>query len=507
MELVKEEFEAAIPSLQEFVRIPNLSPAYDPDWETNGLLDKVATHAVDWINAQGVEGCTVELLKDPGFSPFVIAEIGGTQGSKKASMTYVMYGHLDKQPHGPGWDPDISPTSGLIRDGKLYGRGGGDDGYAVYTCVIAVKVLQRLGIEHPRVVIVLETTEESGSPHLGHYMEKLAPRIGIPSVVFCMDAGAEDYATLWMTTSLRGVVMGSLEVGLLRAGLHSGFGGGIVPDAFRVARQLLARVEDTETGKVKLPELHTRIPVERQEQMKAAAEVLGRPDLGKDFPWRAGARPQVDDVYGMYKANIWEPCMTVVGFDGLPPTSRAGNVLHPSVKMQLSFRLPPLVDHVAAARAVKEALERDPPYGAHVTADFEGHAAAGWNAPEPRPNLQTALTDACKAVFDGREIGNAGGGGTIPLMNMLSQMFPEASLLCTGVLGPGTNMHGPNECLPIDYTKKVTAAISMVMAALVPEEGGWPDDVPRPGAARQQTKARFCFTRPDVPIGQCLCCL
>jgi len=514
MKLVEEEFEKAIPSLQDFVRIPNLSIAYDAEWETNGLLDRACEHAASWIKEQGVQGCKVEILKDPGFSPFVIVEIDGTPGSPKASSTFVMYGHLDKQPHGPGWDEDISPTGALIRDDKLYGRGSGDDGYAVYSCVIAVKVLQRQGIDHPRMVIILETSEESGSPHLGHYIEKLAGRIGMPSAVFCMDSVVEDFTTLWMTSSLRGVVSGTLEVGLLKVGMHSGFGGGIVPDAFRVARQLLARVEDPATGKVLLPELSTKIPLERQEQMKATASSIGRPDTHRGFAFLDGAEPQnKDDVYAMYLANLWEPCMTVVGFDGLPPPERAGNVLNPFVKLQVSFRIPPLVDEKKAAQAVEDAFKKDPPYGATVKASFTGHCAAGWNAPDPKPNLEAAISRACKANFDGKEVGYCGVGATIPLMNMLGQMFPDASLVCTGILGPGTNMHGPNECLPIGYTKKVTASIAMTMGLMAPDKPpeNWPEGVPLPivqSPSRSPKKApRFCFTQPDVPVGMCLCCL
>lgn len=506
--LVDEEWEAAIPSLQDFVRIPNLSVAFDPEWATNGLLDKAVDHMVEWVKSQNVPGCTVDKFKDDGFSPFMLAEIAATPSSGKEGITFLMYAHLDKMPHGPGWDEDIGPTSGLRRGDKIYGRGSGDDAYGVYASLIALKVLQRQGIAHPRIVIIAETCEESGSPHLGHYIEKLQHRIGSPTVVFCLDATAEDWSTMWLTSSLRGVCMGTLEVGILKTGLHSGFGSGIVPDAYRVARMLLARVEDTETGKIKLPELFTKVPVERQAQTKALASRLPTPHLIRGFAWRDGARPQHEgNPYAMYMANVWEPALTVTGIDGLPPTERGGNVLNPSVKMKLSFRLPPLVEGQTAKKAITEALEKDPPYGAHVKADFTSSVANGWNCKEFPPNLEDALQKACRANFDGREVAHAGMGGTIPLMDMLDKMFPEASLVVTGVLGPGTNMHGPNEYLPIDYTKKVTAAISMTMGTLEPQAttslvcGTWN---PRP-AKRQ--KPMYCFNYPEVPVGQCLCCL
>jgi acetylornithine deacetylase/succinyl-diaminopimelate desuccinylase-like protein len=503
MQIVEEEWNAAMPNLQDFVRIPNLSVAYDPAWATNGLLEKVCDHVQTWVEAQGVKGLTVETLKDPGLSPFMIIEIPGTEGSTKAATTFVMYGHLDKQPHGPGWDADISPVGGLIKDGKLFGRGAADDGYAVYACVIAVKALQRQGIDHPRVVIIAECSEESGSPHLGHYMEKLADRIGTPSAVFCMDSLAEDYSTLWMTTSLRGVVSGSLEVSVLKDGLHSGFGGGIVPDPFRVARMLLERAEDTKTGEVLIPEMHTKVPVERQEAMKDLSDEIPRPDLQRKFAWQDGARPMNEnEPLTMYRNNTWKPCMTVVGFEGLPVPERAGNVLNIKVKLQLSFRIPPLVDHNVAAQAVEKLFETDPPYGAKVTAKFVGHSANGWNCSELKPNIQLALNEAAKAYFNGKGFKSSGVGATIPLMNMLQDMFPDTSLIVTGTLGPGTNMHGPNEHLPIGYTKKVTAAIAMMMGNLKEDKAS--DSCEPPVKKR---KAQYCFIRPDIPIGQCLCCL
>lgn len=503
--LVDEEWEAAIPSLQEFVRIPNLTVALDNEWSTNGLLDKAVDHMIEWVKAQNVSGCTVQKFKDDGFSPFMLIEVAATPCSSKTGTTFLMYGHLDKMPHGPGWDEDIEPTCGLRRGDKIYGRGAGDDGYGVYASLIAVKVLQRQSIEHPRIVIIAETSEESGSPHLGHYVEKLQDKIGRPTAVFCLDAICEDWSTMWLTTSLRGICMGTLEVGVLKTGLHSGFGSGIVPDAFRVARMLLARVEDPETGKIKLPELCTKVPVERQAQGRALASRLPTPHINRGFAWRDGTRPQHEgDPYAMYMANTWEPSLTVVGFDGLPPPDRAGNVLNPSVTMKLSFRLPPLVDEETAKKVIKSVFEKDPPYGACVKANFN-HAAAGWNCADFSPEMEEALQKACMANFDGKEMAHSGMGGTIPLLDMLSKMFPESSLVVTGVLGPGTNMHGPNEYLPIEYTKKLTATISMTMGTLETQAKELICSRWTPPAKRK--RPTYCFNYPEVPLGQCMCCL
>mmetsp|Transcript_113437 Transcript_113437/g.321326 ORF Transcript_113437/g.321326 Transcript_113437/m.321326 type:complete len:516 (+) Transcript_113437:82-1629(+) len=507
--IVEEEWDAAIPSLQDFVRIPNLTTKNQPEWETDGLLDRAVSHVKDWVEAQGLADCKCTVLKDPGYSPFLYIEIGGTVGSPKAACTFLMYGHLDKQPWGPGWDEDIHPTSALIRDGRLYGRGSADDGYAVYASVIALKALQRQGMAHPRVIIIAETCEESGSPHLAHYVEKIEPWIGTPTAVYCLDSGIEDYSRFWMTTSLRGTLAGLLEVSVVSQGLHSGVYGGIVPDASRITRQLLNRLEDVDTGRFLVPELYTKIPVERQEQMRAVAESCGHPGVNRQVPFMPGAHVLDDsDVFAAYRANTWEPSLTVIGQDGLPVPANASPSLLPVVKTLLSVRLPPMVEHEQATEALKKVLERDPPCGATVKFDVKV-AASGWNASELKPNLEAAVTKACRAIFDGNDPGYAGLGGTIPLMKMLGDMFPEASLVVCGVLGPKSNEHGPNESLHIGYTKKLTACVAMIMGLLEPGAGDWPDDVPKPASRRVSAAGakKYCFRDPNVMVGACECCL
>jgi len=504
VKIVNEEWGSAVPALQEFVRIPNLTTARDPEWETNGLLDKATAHVASWVRDQNIQGCTVEVMKDPGLSPFLYIEIAGTSSSPKAACTFVMYGHLDKQPWGDGWDPEISPTSALIRDGKMYGRGAGDDGYATFGCIIAVKALQLQGIAHPRVVILAECSEESGSPHLGHYVEKLSPRIGDPTAVFCIDSTIEDYSTFWMTTSLRGALIAVMDVSAIKQGVHSGTFGGFVPDAHRITRKLMNRVEDVETGHVRLPEFHTRIPVLRQEQMQSLAKQVGSPCVSRGVQWQPGAHSGDDrSPLELFRANYWEPSLAVLGQEGLPGLATASPVLQPNLKTMIALRLPPTVEHEAPVAALKAALETDPPCGAKVSVDVR-MAVSGWHGPELTPCLEAAVNSASRTVF-GKDPGFAGCGGTIPLMKMLGDMFPDACLIVTGVMGPGANEHGPNESLDLEYTKKVTACLSMIMSNLEPESGAWPDDVPRP--LRQRKKAKFCFNNPKIIIGNCLCCV
>jgi len=377
----------------------------------------------------------------------------------------------------------------------------GDDGYHPFCYGIAIKTLQRQGIAHPRMVILSECSEESGSRHLGHYVEKLAPRIGTPSVCFCCDAGGDDYDTLWVTTSLRGTMRVKMEITMLKNGQHSGVFGGALPDPFRVLRLLLNRIEDPVSGKIKLPELHTKIPVEKQQDMKALADTKGYvPGVSEQLV--EGARPSTEDSFQMRVNTSWAPSMTVCGFEGLPNVAMASPTIHPSVRVMLVIRIPPLVDADIAVAAVKDVLETDPPYGAKVDATVTGYC--GWNAPELKPNMKRALEKSCQTYWGNPIAKNCAGGG-IPLMNMLSEMFPEASILCTGALGPGGNMHGPNEFLHLEHVQKLTASLSMTMGILQPDKK-WPDDVPRPEILGGK-KPRYCFRMPELMVGQCPCCM
>jgi len=501
--IVEELWSAAMPHLQDFVRIPNITPGSDPDWATNGLLDRATDHVATWVRSQALEGCSIEILKDEGMSPFLFIEVSGTSGSPKAANTILMYGHLDKQPHRDGWSLDTPPTAAVIKNGKLFGRGAGDDGYAVFASIIALKALQQQGISHPRTIILAECSEESGSIHLKHYIQKLDSRIGTPTAVYCLDAGVEDYHRFWLTTSLRGAVCATVDVSVTSASQHSGTGGGIVPDVHRIMRQLLARIEDVTTGRMLLPELFTKIPVERQEEMKAAAETLGAPHAVRSLPFLEGCRPALDDAFSLYKANAWEPSLAVMGSEGIPGFAAASPVIQSSHKLMLAIRLPPLVDSEKAEAALKAALEKDPPCGARVVFERK-FSVNGFHAETVKPNLMKAMHEASGAIF-GNPAASFGCGGTIPLMNMLQDMFPDASLIVSGVLGPGSNEHGPNESMPIEYTKKFTACISMIMGLLEPDPTAWPDDVPMPVGVGTKKK-RFCFSNPLVAAGQCSCC-
>jgi len=456
-DFVNTTWDASIlPALEAYIRIPNQSPAFDPQWKAHGHMDRATDLIERWMREQGIEGMKLERIEAPGRTPILFAEIPG-----EGEDTVLLYGHLDKQPPMLPWDEGLGPWEPVIRDGKLYGRGGADDGYAAFASLTAIRALKREGIPHARCVVLIEACEESGSYDLPHYIDLLADRIGTPSLVVCLDSGCATYDQLWSTTSLRGLVGGTLSVKILSAGVHSGEATGVVASTFRIARLLLSRIEDAETGEILLPELHTEIPSQRREQATDMAAVLGD-EIPHHYPFVSGARPVVADPAEMLLARTWRPTLAVTGANGLPPIESAGNVLRPKTELKLSIRIPPGVDPERAQAAVKTALEKDPPYGAEVR--FEGEAAAaGWAAPPLAPWLERAAREASEVYF-GKPACYMGEGGTIPFMAMLGRKFPDAQFMITGLLGPGSNAHGPNEFLMISTAKNLTSAVSHVLA-------------------------------------------
>ncbi|MGB5104973.1 MAG: M20 family metallopeptidase [Steroidobacteraceae bacterium] len=448
--------ESIVPQLVEYVRIPNKSPMFDPDWEAHGHMEAAVQLMKRWLESQPLRGMHVEVLRLPGRTPVLMVDVAGS-----VEDCVLLYGHLDKQPEFTGWSDGLEPWTPVLRDGKLYGRGGADDGYAVFASLTAIRALQEQGIPHARCVILIEASEESGSPDLAHHIDALGERLGRPSLVVCLDAECGNYEQLWCTTSLRGNLIGALRVDVLSEGVHSGTASGVVPSSFRVLRELLARVEDAHSGAILLEELNTPIPADRRAQAEAAATVLGNTVYAK-FPLMPGMRPVSNDPFELLLNNTWRPSLCVTGADGLPAFRSAGNVLRPQTTLKLSFRLTPSMDPAQAAATIRQALERDPPYGTRVSFSIES-AMGGWNAPPLAPWLEQSMQAASREFF-GRDALYMGTGGSIPFMGMLGQRFPGTQFLVTGVLGPQSNAHGPNEFLHIDTARKLTACVSRVLA-------------------------------------------
>jgi acetylornithine deacetylase/succinyl-diaminopimelate desuccinylase-like protein len=448
--------DSIIERLIAYVRIPNKSPLFDPQWEAHGYMEKAVELMADWCRARPLPGARVEVRRLAGRTPLLLVDVPG-----ELPGTALLYGHLDKQPEFTGWLPGLGPWEPVIRDGRLYGRGAADDGYAVFSSLTAIAALKQQQVRLPRCVVLIEACEESGSDDLPAHLAALGATLGEPSLVVCLDAECGNYDQLWGTTSLRGNLVGTLRVRVLSEGVHSGMATGIAPTPFRILEHLLARIENPVTGDLLLDELHVKLPRDRRAQAGAAAQVLGDEVAGK-LPWATGVQPVSNDPTELIINSTWRATLAVTGAEGLPPLGSAGNVLLPELAVKLSLRLPPTCDAARARQAVRAALERDPPYGAQVS--FEaGSATGGWNAPALAPWLEESIGRASREIY-GRDAVLMGCGGTIPFMGMLGERFPHTQFLITGVLGPHSNAHGPNEFLHIGYAKKLTACVSLVLA-------------------------------------------
>ena len=443
-----------LPTLTDYIKIPNKSPAFDPDWKQNGYMHDVLELAKKWVEKFQPEGSIIHIDEGGDKTPMIIVEIPGEREGN-----ILMYGHLDKQPEMEGWKDDLGPWTPVFRDNRLYGRGGADDGYALFASLGSILSLKNQGAKLPRIVVLIEFCEESGSPDLPYYMDKFAETIGDVDLVICLDSGAGNYDQFWSTVSLRGMISCNLKVEVLNEGGHSGNASGMVPSSFRLIRQLISRLEDEVSGEILIPELHADIPNHRYAEAEKMASALNG-DFGS-FPWHNATSPMTKNSIDGLIGRTWKPTLSVVGSGGIPSIQNGGNVLRPYTELKLSFRLPPTVNCNIAMDAVDKVLNNDPPNNASVTIDWD-EPANGWNAPKLSEWLENAIEDASQSFYSKAAMA-MGEGGTIPFMAMLGEQFPAAQFVVTGVLGPNSNAHGPNEFIHIPFAKKLSASIAFIL--------------------------------------------
>jgi len=447
--------DSILPSLAEYVAIPNKSPMFDANWEANGYMEDAVKHMLAWVESQNVAGLTSEVHRLPGRTPTILLTIDGHNDD-----TVLIYGHLDKQPEFNGWEDGLGPWLPVFRDDKLYGRGGADDGYAIYSAIAAIKSLQAQQLPYPRIVVLIEASEESGSPDLPFYMDQLEDQIGKASLVIALDSTCGNYDQLWVTTSLRGMLISDLTVKVLEEGVHSGAAGGIVPSSFRLLRQLISRIEDENTGVITPDFLNEQVPEVRRQEAIEAGQVLA--DTFEDmYPFAGSTSPMSDDPTELVLNNTWAASLAVTGLSGAPSPEEAGNVLRPETTARLALRIPPTIDAVAAAASLRKVLTENPPGGAEITLDMHT-PNPGWHAPETSEKLRQSLERASMNYF-GAPAMSIGCGGSIPFMEFLARKLPDAQFVVTGVLGPRSNAHGPNEFLHIPTGKKITAAVAELL--------------------------------------------
>lgn len=448
--------------IEEFVRIPALSIDFDKQWDKNGHLLDAVLHAKRWADSLGLEGISMEAIQEEGAPPCLFADIPGT-GAKKDGKTVFLYGHLDKQPENTGWDENKSAWKPVVENGRLYGRGAADDGYSWFCTLSALRALDKLGIDRPHCVALFETAEESSSFHYEKYLERMKSHLGDVGLVVILDSTALDYKRLWITQSLRGTVNCMLKVQVLEHDMHSGEAGGIVPSSFMIVRSLLDRMEDANTGKIRLDALHCDIPKEVIKQTKALAKVCGK-QVFEAFPWEGATKPEKRNPWKAILSRNWEPALAVVGAGGIPSIAEAGAILRAQTTLKLCMRIPPLVDPEKAAKAMKQCLTEKPPFKATVS--MEGLVTGpGWYASGTPQWLKKALNQSSKA-FWGEEAGYLGIGASIPLVAHFSKVWPETAFMVAGVLGPNSNAHGPNEFLDLEYAKRLTASVAKVISEM-----------------------------------------
>ena len=449
--------------LSSYVAIKCLSPDFDPAWADNGEIGRAARLLSEWAASRPIPGCTLEVFERDAMTPVVIADVPATPGAAAETVT-LLYGHFDKQPAPGSWREGLDPFVAVREGDRLYGRGVADDGYSIFAAIGALEALAATGTPHGRCVVLIEASEESGSPHLGPYLEEVAARIGGPGpgLVVCLDSGCATYDRLWTTTTLRGNLIVTLQVEVLSHGVHSGLAGGVVPSSFRLLRQLLSRIEDEATGEVHVPECQAEPPERVVAAAEAMAAELGEAALGQ-FPTVPSLELSGRTTAERLLRRSWMPSLALIGIDGVPSVRDGGNVLRPSTTVKLSLRLPPPVDPDRAAEAVVRALSVDPPQGARVEANATS-AAPGFVAPAPAEWLARATDEASQGLF-GRRPGAMGEGGTIPFLAELASRFPNAQFLVTGVLGPDANAHGANEMLDLKMARSLTAAVAHVIAS------------------------------------------
>jgi acetylornithine deacetylase/succinyl-diaminopimelate desuccinylase-like protein len=458
---VRQFFDSEIlSSLMNFVKIPNCSPEYDPDWDKNGYQIAAAQYIQDWIKNQNLKGCDTVFLKDEGRTPFIYVNIEGTKEGDDRCI--LLYAHMDKQPPLTGWSPGLGPYTPVIKDGHLYGRGSSDDGYAPFAAITAVKACQDNNWPLPRIGIILEASEESGSTDLKYYLEKLSKLIGNPSLIFGLDSSCIDYNRLWTTSSLRGVFSMNLKVSLLKLGYHSGNGGGFVADSFLVLRMLLDRIEDSKTGKLLDEYLYPTVPVDKKAEIDHLASTMGDHILdGIEF--YKNTQPMTNDKVELILNNTWRPTVTITGANGFPELDKAGNVLRQNSEVKISFRLPPLVSAKEVFTRIKNKLTENPPYNAKIDLTTSDVANDGWNQRPFSKDLNNILNDASNKFFD-LDCDSYCEGGSIPFVNFFSDKFPKSEVIIMGVTGPGSNIHSTDENLHIEYCKKIICCLTYIIS-------------------------------------------
>ena len=453
-----------LPTLMDFIRIPNLSPAYDYNWNTNGLLLKAANLIISYAKSLDIKNANINLIQDKGRTPLIFIDISATRIND--TRTVLLYAHFDKQPYGTGWDEDKFPTNPVIINGRLYGRGSADDGYASLSILTAIKACQDHNCPLPRICLIFEGAEESTDEDLTYYFDKLLPVIGNNVIAFIpLDSGCSDYDRLWITNSLRGFIDFDIYIQSLDIDCHFGpEASGRVAENLFLLRKVLDGVMDSTTGDISIDEFFVKeIPKSIEEEMDKEIEIVGD-KFFDEIPLYEGVKPVKTDVKEAMINNRWKPSCLTLGIDNCPKSEENGFGVNKSIKVRIGARLPPGVDSKVAAEALKKTISQNTYFGAKVELPYVSFSD-GWYLTNFSSRTKNILNKASLEYF-GNEVVFTGVGGSIPFISYFQAKYPNCDVICTGILGADSFEHGPNENLNIEACKKMILVLCYFLSEI-----------------------------------------
>ncbi|MCQ2816841.1 MAG: M20/M25/M40 family metallo-hydrolase [archaeon] len=451
-----------IPSLKNFIRIPSISKWFDPNWEKNQYLDQAGDLICTYAKNLQLKNSTIELLKDPGRSPFVFIDVSSSRPND--DRTILMYCHLDKQPAGEGWDSDKGPFKPVIVDNKLYGRGAVDDGYAPFSAILAIKCCQELNIPTPRIILIVEGAEESDSLDLEYYFSKLKPIYGNISLFVAMDSNCEDNDHIWATTSLRGFASLKITIKSLSRKIQSDFYSGTVPDNYMILRKIIEKIR-AEDGTVLIDEFkypEDKIPERRQKEIKTLEEEVGE-KYKQNIPLFNETKPLKEEIHELIMNNLWRPSASILGLDGIN-SKNDNDQLIDSLSALIEIRLPPYVDGKIGSEKVKEILKEFKPFNCEIECEMTG-TDMGFDLLEKNFSLklENILNNASNEFF-GKKLCCTGSGVSVPFLTIFQQNYPEADIANLGIAGRDCCEHGPNEFVDLEVCKKFIMSLVYMLS-------------------------------------------
>jgi acetylornithine deacetylase/succinyl-diaminopimelate desuccinylase-like protein len=454
---IGDEFDKNIlPSFKEFLSVPNISPSYDKDWNKNGFLKQAATVLLEYAQNIGISGLNASLCtgEEENVTPFLYIDIDSTSKDEKRVL---LYGHYDKQPPLTGWEQGKGPYSPIVEDDYLYGRGAADDGCSFYAALTSIKALQKFKIPHPKIIILIEGCEESGSIDLPFYIEKYKKFIGSPDLIVAMDGGGLDYNRFWLSNSVRGIMCFEITVTTLTKGIHSGKGSGVAPETMMILRNLISRIEDYKSEIVSLKQFEVEIPQPVIDSAKKALDAVGNTWI-KNIPILPGVKYLSDDLLKIYLNSSWTPSLAVLGVKGLPDLNSAGNVLRPSTTFKISIRLPPTYEAIKAKQIIQTVMTENPPFNSDIKISNFNYSDGAYIS-NTSDKLKSELNKISQIFFQ-NDYSEISVGATIPFVQIFLNMFPNAQMIVTGAAGIDSQIHSQNEKLKISYFKKFVCSLT-----------------------------------------------